>query len=98
MGMLHLMAIPWIARRVPLIVETKQPPTGELFCRLLERFPGAMCSAPPSVLEEIAFGDPKQLITLASAHLVVFAGAPLSQKVGDKLVAEGVRLASAYGW
>lgn len=97
MGMLHLMAIPWIARRVPLIVETKQPPTGELFCRLLERFPGAMCSAPPSVLEEIAFGDPKQLITLASAHLVVFAGAPLSQKVGDKLVAEGVRLASAYG-
>ncbi|OBZ78304.1 L-aminoadipate-semialdehyde dehydrogenase large subunit [Grifola frondosa] len=80
-----------------VIIESNQPATGERFCRLLDRFPSAICVVPPVILEEIVHGGPPLLKTLASAHRVLYAGAALSQTVGEELANFGVKLLSAFG-
>ncbi|OCH93203.1 acetyl-CoA synthetase-like protein [Obba rivulosa] len=97
MGLGCLNRFPFGAGCIPVIVETKQPYTGELLCRVLVHYPGAICVVPPTILDDIASGEPNQVETLATAHRVIFAGAALSQQVGDKLAAENVKLVSAFG-
>ncbi|EMD36404.1 hypothetical protein CERSUDRAFT_84555 [Gelatoporia subvermispora B] len=97
MGLGCLIRFPFGAGSVPVIVETKQPYTGDLLCRVLDYYPRAICVVTPTILDEIASGDAKHVRTLATAHRVIFAGAGLSQQVGDRLAAANVRLVSAFG-
>ncbi|EMD36304.1 hypothetical protein CERSUDRAFT_95639 [Gelatoporia subvermispora B] len=96
-GVLRFLALPWVSRDIPVLVESKRPFNSELLCRLFEHFPGATCASPPSILEEICNGGPKLIESLASAYRVLFAGAPLSPVAGDNLVRGGVRLMTAFG-
>ncbi|EMD36322.1 hypothetical protein CERSUDRAFT_74328 [Gelatoporia subvermispora B] len=40
-GILRFMALPWLSRDIPVLVESKRPFDGDLLCRLLQQFPGA---------------------------------------------------------
>lgn len=82
---------------IPIFAETNQPYTGELLCRILDKFPNTVTVVPPSLLEEIAVGTPEERESLAMAHRVMFAGAGLSPVVGDQLARAGVKLVSAFG-
>lgn len=82
-----------------MITETDKPFTGELFSRILEHFPGAVTVIPPAILQEIAAAGPSSshVRTLATAHRVMFVGAPLAPTFGDQLAEAGVKLMSAFG-
>lgn len=112
-GLGCLIRFPFGAHTSAVIVETARPFTGELLARVLGRFPGAVVVAPPAILQEIASACPdedasegererrnvgkEQMRALASAHRVLFVGAPLAAEEGDRLARAGVRLVSAFG-
>ncbi|KAG2141129.1 uncharacterized protein EDB93DRAFT_1252601 [Suillus bovinus] len=82
---------------IPTIIESTRPCTGELLCQILNRFNGAICVTPPSLLEQISLMGEGAIQVLASTHMVLFAGAPLQEPVGNKLASYGVKIISAFG-
>ncbi|OJA12839.1 hypothetical protein AZE42_04249 [Rhizopogon vesiculosus] len=71
--------------------------TGELLCKVLNRFSGAICVTPPALLEQISSMGEKAIQALVSTYMVLFAGAPLQEHVGNRLASHGVRIVSAFG-
>ncbi|KAH7905379.1 hypothetical protein BJ138DRAFT_779746 [Hygrophoropsis aurantiaca] len=96
-GMSMALRTPLAENCIAVIIESKQPVNGELFIRILRRFEGSICLCPPAILEEIASLGQDSIGVLALAHRVIYAGAALSQHVGDHLAASGVPLMSVYG-
>ncbi|KAG2341880.1 acetyl-CoA synthetase-like protein [Suillus weaverae] len=82
---------------IPVIIESTRPCTGELLCHILSRFNGAICVAPPSLLEQISLMGEGAIQVLGSAHMVLFAGAPLQEPIGNRLASHGVKIISAFG-
>ncbi|OCH87211.1 acetyl-CoA synthetase-like protein [Obba rivulosa] len=97
MGLSSYVRFPFGMGCIPVIVETNQPYSAELICHVLRHFPGAVCIVPPAILDDIAAGHAGSVSVLATAHRVLFAGAPLAKPAGDKLASAGVKLVSAYG-
>ncbi|KAK2461112.1 hypothetical protein APHAL10511_006891 [Amanita phalloides] len=71
-------------------------PTGDNMVECLRNIPCNTLMTVPALLEQIAASDEGTEI-LKKINSVVFGGGPLPVKVGDKLWAAGVRLASGYG-
>lgn len=82
---------------IPVVIESTRPCTGELLCHILSRFNGAICVTPPSLLEQISLMGEGAIQTLGSTHMVLFAGAPLQEPVGNRLASHGVNIISAFG-
>ncbi|KAG1718951.1 hypothetical protein EDB19DRAFT_1861531 [Suillus lakei] len=82
---------------IPVIIESMRPCTGELLCDVLNRFNNAICISPPSLLEQISLMGEGAIQALVSAHMVLFAGAPLQEHVGNRLAGQGVKMISAFG-
>lgn len=80
-----------------MIIESTRPCTGELLCDILDRFNGAICVTPPSLLEQISLMGEGTIQVLSSTHMVLFAGAPLQEPVGNVLASHGVKIISAFG-
>ncbi|KIK43137.1 putative alpha-aminoadipate reductase [Suillus luteus UH-Slu-Lm8-n1] len=82
---------------IPVIIESTRPCTGELLCNILGRFDGAICVSPPSLLEEISLMGEGAIQVLSSTYMVLFAGAPLQEPVGNVLASHGVKIISVFG-
>ncbi|KAG2039364.1 hypothetical protein BDR03DRAFT_951757 [Suillus americanus] len=82
---------------IPVIIESARPCTGELLCHILNRFNGAICVAPPSLLAQISLMGEGAIQVLGSMHMVLFAGASLQDPVGNRLASHGVKIVSAFG-
>ncbi|KAG1759466.1 hypothetical protein EDD22DRAFT_905997 [Suillus occidentalis] len=82
---------------IPVIIESTRPCTGELLCNILGRFDGAICVSPPSLLEQISLMGEGAIQVLSSTYMVLFAGAPLQEPVGNVLASHGVKIISVFG-
>ncbi|KAG2125486.1 hypothetical protein DEU56DRAFT_568857 [Suillus clintonianus] len=82
---------------IPIIIESPRPCTGELLCDVLNRFNGAICVSPPSLLEQISLMGEGAIQVLGSTYMVLFAGAPLQEPIGNRLASHGVKIISAFG-
>ena len=89
-----MLSFPFGSECIPVITESNRPCNGELACRILNMFPDCICVIAPSILEEIAAGPSEGIQSVAAAHRVLFAGAPLSEGVGLRLIHSGVKLIS----
>lgn len=82
---------------VPTFVVTKYPLNAEAVMFHLKRLPQCIAFIPPAILEDVVtLGDPG-LDMMAQCKRVIYAGAPLRQSSGDRLVERGTKLITGFG-
>ena len=75
-----------------------KPPSGAALVRYLPFLKGGLVALPPSILEELhALGPQAVKVAGDTLLLAYFGGAPLKKETGDSLVANGLKIATAYG-
>ncbi|KZT25854.1 acetyl-CoA synthetase-like protein [Neolentinus lepideus HHB14362 ss-1] len=97
MGLYSLTRWPLGSGVVPVLLDLSRPISIDVVSQHLQMLRGAVAFLPPSILEEAMHSHDIHFASLASARRVFFAGAPLRENVGEHLIRQGVKLASAYG-